>query len=153
MKIRYLAALGALALGGAAHAEAITATSPQSIVTAMQNAGYKAALEKDSTGDPLIKSSSGGSNFSVFFFGCTKNVDCRTIQFFAGYSDRKPTLSQMNDWNAKKRFARAYIADNGNARIEMDVDLDDGGMSTKLFEDNLEFWVAVMGAFEKHLGS
>jgi Putative bacterial sensory transduction regulator len=153
MKFRYLAALGALALGGAAQAEAISATNPQSIVTAMQNAGYKATLEKDSTGDPLIHSSSSGSNFSVFFFGCTKNVDCRTIQFFAGYSDRKPTLSQMNDWNSKKRFARAYISDSGNARIEMDVDLDDGGMSTKLFEDNLEFWVAVMAAFEKHIGS
>ncbi len=151
MKLRYLAALGALALSGAAQADAINATSPQSIVTAMQNAGYKATLGKDSTGDPLISSSSGGSNFSVFFFGCTRNSDCRTIQFFAGYTDRKPSLSQMNDWNSKKRFARGYISDKGAARVEMDVDLDDGGMSTKLFEDNLEFWVAVMGAFEKHI--
>jgi len=152
MRIRYLSALGALALATGAQAEAVSATDPQSIVAAMQDAGYKASLDKDSTGDPLINSSSGGSNFSVFFFGCTKNVDCRTIQFFAGYSDRKPTLSQMNDWNSKKRFARAYISDSGNARIEMDVDLDDGGVSTKLFEDNLEFWVAVMAAFEKHIG-
>ncbi len=153
MKFSYLVALGALALGGTAQAEAISATNPQAIVAAMQNAGYKATLSKDSTGDPLISSSSGGSNFSIFFFGCTKNTDCRTIQFFAGYSDRKPTLSMMNDWNSKKRFARAYVADSGNARIEMDLDLDDGGISTKLFEDNLEFWVAVMGAFEKHIGS
>ena len=58
----------------------------------------------------------------------------------------------MNDWNSKKRFAGAYISVSGNARIEMDVDLDDGGVSTKLFEDNLEFWVAVMAAFEKHIG-
>lgn len=152
MKLQFLLALGALALSSTAHAQNVSATSPQGVVAALQNAGYKATLSKDSTGDPLISSSSGGSNFSVFFFGCTKNVDCRTIQFFAGYSDRKPTLSQMNDWNSKKRFARAYIADSGNARIEMDVDLDDGGMSAKLFEDNLEFWVAVMAAFEKHIG-
>lgn len=151
MKLRYLVALGALTLSAAAQAEAISATSPQSVVNAMQNAGYKATLSKDSTGDPLISSSSGGSNFSVFFFGCTKNTDCRTIQFFAGYTDHKPTFNMMNDWNSKKRFARGYISDKGAARIEMDVDLDDGGMSTKLFEDNLEFWVAVMGAFEKHI--
>lgn len=153
MKLRHLAALVALAIGGAAQAEAVSATNPQSVATAMQNAGYKATLTKDNTGDPLINSSSGGSNFSVFFFGCTKNVDCRTIQFFAGYTDRKPTLSQMNDWNSKKRFARGYIADSGAARVEMDVDLDDGGMSTKLFEDNLEFWVSIMAAFEKHIAS
>lgn len=152
MKLQILLALGAFSISSGAHAQNVSATSPQGVVAALQNAGYKATLSKDSTGDPLISSSSGGSNFSVFFFGCTKNVDCRTIQFFAGYSDRKPTLSMMNDWNSKKRFARAYVADSGNARIEMDLDLDDGGMSAKLFEDNLEFWVAVMGAFEKHIG-
>jgi len=151
MRLRILTAFAALALSAGASAETVVATNPQTIMTAMQNAGYKAALTKDSTGDPMINSSSGGSSFSVFFFGCTKNVDCRTIQFYAGYTDRKPTLSMMNDWNSKKRFARAYMADNGAARIEMDVDLDDGGVSTKLFEDNLEFWVAIMGAFEKHL--
>ena len=152
MKLRILTGLIALCLSGAAHAQMVSATSPQGIVAALQNAGYKETLSKDETGDPLINSASGGSNFSVFFFGCTKNVDCRTIQFFAGYNDRKVTLSMMNEWNAKKRFARAYISDKGSARIEMDVDLDDGGMSAKLFEDNLEFWGAVMGAFEKHIG-
>ena len=152
VKFQYLLPMAALALGGTAQAQTVSATSPQGVVAALQNAGYKATLSKDSTGDPLINSSSGGSNFSVFFFGCTRNTDCRTVQFFAGYTDRKVTLNMMNDWNSKKRFARAYMTDNGAARIEMDLDLDDGGMSAKLFEDNLEFWVAVMGAFEKHIG-
>ena len=34
----------------------------------------------------------------------------------------------------------------------MDVDLDDGGLSTALFTDNLEFWTSVVGRFEKHIG-
>jgi hypothetical protein len=37
-------------------------------------------MTKDESGDPLIRSTSSGSNFAIFFFGCTKNVDCRTIQ-------------------------------------------------------------------------
>lgn len=142
-----------VASAGAAQAQMVTAQNPQSIVAALQGAGYKAELTKDKTGDPLIHSSSGGSNFAIFFYGCTRNTQCATIQFFAGYAEAKATLSQMNDWNAKKRFGRAYVADTGAARVEMDVDLDDGGMSTKLFEDNLEFWVATMGAFEKHIGA
>ena len=32
-----------------------------------------------------------------------------------------------------------------------DVDLDDGGMSTLLFADNIEYWVAVVANFEKHI--
>jgi Putative bacterial sensory transduction regulator len=138
---------------GTARAQTVTAQNPQSIVAALQGAGYKAELSKDGTGDPLIRSSSGGTSFAIFFFGCTKNVDCATIQFFAGYTDKKPTLAQLNDWNSKKRFGRAYISDSGSARVEMDVDLDDGGISAKLFEDNVEFWVATMAAFEKHIGA
>ncbi len=141
------------AFAGTAQAQMVTAKNPQSVVSALQNAGYKAELTKDGTGDPLIRSSSGGSSFAVFFFGCTKNIDCATIQFFAGYTDKKPTISLMNDWNSKKRFGRAYVTDTGAARIEMDVDLDDGGLSAKLFEDNVEFWVVTMSAFEKHIGA
>jgi Putative bacterial sensory transduction regulator len=148
-----IAIAATFAFAGTAQAQMVTAKNPQSIVSALQNAGYKAELTKDGTGDPMIKSSSGGSSFAIFFFGCTKNVDCATIQLFAGYSDKKVTLSQMNDWNSKKRFGRAYLADSGAARIEMDIDLDDGGLSAKLFEDNVEFWVVTMSAFEKHIGA
>ena len=137
---------------GTAQAQMVRAQDPSSVVRALQGAGYKAEMTKDESGDPLIRSTSSGSNFAIFFFGCTKNVDCRTIQFFAGYDrDKSPSLSQMNDWNSRKRFGRAYVSDKGAARIEMDVDLDDGGISTKLFEDNLEFWVLGMAQFEKHI--
>lgn len=147
-----LSTLAVFAFSGTAHAQMVRAQDPGSLVRALQGAGYKAELTKDDSGDPLIRSTSSGSNFAIFFFGCTRNVDCRTIQFFAGYTDRTPSLSQINDWNSRKRFGRAYISDKGAARIEMDVDLDDGGLSTKLFEDNLEFWVLLMSQFEKHIG-
>ncbi len=154
MKIFAFAAAAAFAFSGTAHAQMVRAQDPSSVVRALQGAGYKAELTKDDTGDPLIRSTSSGSSFAIFFFGCTKNVDCRTIQFFAGFDrDKTPTLSQMNDWNSRKRFGRAYISDKGAARIEMDVDLDDGGISSKLFEDNLEFWVLLMAQFEKHIES
>lgn len=137
---------------GAAHAQMVRAQDPSSIVRALQGAGYKAELTKDDSGDPMIRSSSSGSNFALFFFGCTKNVDCRTVQFFAGFDREKaPSLSRMNDWNKSKLFGRAYLSDKGVARIEMDLDLDDGGISSKLFEDNLEYWVLLMAQFEKHI--
>jgi hypothetical protein len=137
---------------GAVQAQMVTAQNPQTVATALQNAGYKAELTKDATGDPLINSSSSGSDFSVYFYNCTKNSDCRTVQFSAGYNrDKPPTAEAMNDWNNNNRFARGYVTPKGIARVEMDVDLDDGGMSKLLFEDNIEFWVTLMSLFEKHL--
>ncbi len=34
----------------------------------------------------------------------------------------------------------------------MDLDLDDGGISQALFNDNVEFWASVVGDFERHIG-
>jgi Putative bacterial sensory transduction regulator len=145
-------ALSAFALSSTATAQMVRAQDPQSVANALQNAGYKAELTKDPTGDPLVKSSSSGSSYEIYFYNCTKNAECRTIQFSSAYSrDTTPTAAHMNEWNSTNRFARAYVTPKGIARVEMDVDLDDGGMSKLLFEDNLEYWVMLMAGFEKHL--
>lgn len=130
----------------------VSAGNPASVSNALQAAGYRAVVSKDNDGDPMIESASNGSSFTIFFLGCTRNTDCRTLQFYSGYRDPKnASLDAMNQWNATHRFARGYVTQNGSARVEMDLDLDDGGMSPALFEDNLEFWVALMSSFEKYV--
>lgn len=147
-----LAGAASLMVSVTAQAQMVRAQDPASVVRALQDAGYKADLSADSSGDPMIKSSSGGSNFSIFFYGCTDNEDCRTVQFYAGWSDpENASLRAMNDWNRDNRFGRAYVSDDGSARIEMDVDLDDGGMSRLLFQDNVEFWEVIMAKFKDYI--
>jgi hypothetical protein len=145
--------MAALALPGVVSAAEVQATDPQSVAEALQQAGYRAQLSVDETGDPLILSSESGVTFRVFFYNCTDNTDCRTIQFYVGYSDTDATLESVNAWNRDNRFGRAYLGDDGVVRLEMDVDLDDGGMSQALFEDNVEFWVSAMARFAMHFGS
>lgn len=150
--IRHALAIAALSFAAVPAAAAnITAQDPGSIVAALQKAGYKASLSKTDEGAPMIESASSGSTFIIYFFNCTKNTDCRTIQFYAGYSDYKGNAQKMNQWNTENRFGRGYISDKGAARVEMDVDLDDGGLSPLLFEDNIEFWVEIMSNFEKFI--
>lgn len=130
----------------------ISAAEPATVVQALVKMGYKAEMMKGDKGDPYISSASSGTTFFIFFLGCTNGTGCATVQFFTAMS--KPSngsLSAMNEWNRDNRFGRAYLADNGSARLEMDVDLDDGGMSNLLFEDNFEFWVAYMTKFEKYV--
>jgi Putative bacterial sensory transduction regulator len=144
---------GALAaFSGAAQAQSVEARNPSSIVRALQSGGYKAVLTKDSTGDPKIESASSGAKFIINFYGCTKNVDCRTLTFYAGWTSSDTSMSQMNDWNKTKRFSRGYIDKDGDPVMEFDLDLDDGGMSEELFIDNVEFWEISMGNFKKHIG-
>lgn len=153
MKKALCAFAAAATLCSAASAQMVTATNPQTLVDALQSGGYKAQLAKDDAGDPRINSAVGGTNFVIFFYGCAKNVNCKTVQFFAGFSDMsKITLEQMNSWNTDFRWGRAYKTKEGAVRLEMDVDLEDGGVSRALFLDNIEYWETTLAAFEKHIG-
>lgn len=145
-----LGVFGAVAGGNVAQAQTVTAQDPGSVVAALQSAGYRAELAKDKSGDPMIRSNSSGTGFTVFFYGCENNTRCKSVQFYSGYTGAKVAgLSDINKWNTDRRFGRAYLDSVGDPCIEMDIDLDDGGMSRSLFIDNLEYWVSVMAAFEK----
>lgn len=155
MRLRFLLAsflmLAGAALAAPANAQLVSAANPESVASALRAQGYQAELTKDSDGDPMIRSGTGGTKFIILFFGCTANSNCATIQFYAGYSDVQVTHQRVNEWNKTRRFGRAYIDNEGDPVVEMDLDLDDGGMSRALFEDNVEFWTSVVDGYRRFL--
>jgi opacity protein-like surface antigen len=148
-----LCAALALAAGSPAAAAAVTAQNPQSVVKALQDAGYQAQLGADQTGDPMVTSAVSGTEFKILFYGCTAKSNCRTVNFIRGFDlDTATALERINQFNAEKRFTRAYLDKEGDPILAMDVDLDDGGMSAALFIDNIEFWATQLGNFERLVG-
>lgn len=136
-----------------AHAQMVRAQDPQSVVAALQAGGYRAVLGVDRVGDPKIDSAVSGTNFQIFFYNCTANKACATVQFHSGYDITNPvSLDRINEWNQTKRFGRAFLDKENDPILEMDVDLDDGGLSRLLFIDNVEFWSSILGEFERHIG-
>ena len=151
-KIAVAAAIASALAATAAMADEVRSDDPSSLVRAMQDSGYRAELTKDNSGDPMIKSSASGNDFTILFYGCKSNRNCTTVQFFAGFKDPdNGSLSAMNKWNTDNRFGRAYQAESGSARIEYDLDLDTGGMSAALFKDNLEVFAALVDRYRKYV--
>jgi hypothetical protein len=149
--IGLVALFSAASAGGAE--QLVRGQDPQSLVRAMQANGYTAQLTVDSTGDPMIRSAAGGTNFQVLFYNCTDHRECATVQFHVGYDLKTaPSLESINEWNRTQRFGSAHLDKENDPILEMDVDLDDGGLSPLLFIDNLEFWTSALGRFEKHIG-
>lgn len=148
-RVKLAIAVVTLAAATPAAAQTVMAAKPETIATALRDAGYRAELTKDGGGDPLIKSSASGVSFSIFFYNCTANKDCSTVQFHAGFNQPGITLDKINSWNARHRFGRGYLDDEKDPRIEMDVDLDKGGMSNALFKANLDTWESLLGEFQK----
>ncbi|WOK37171.1 YbjN domain-containing protein [Sphingomonas sp. C3-2] len=151
MSLKYFAAaaLAACALvPGTGFAQMISAKEPAKMVSLLQKKGYRAEIETDESGT-RIRSADSGRNFTIFFMSCDdQEKNCTTIQFYAGFSDLKSTqLSQINEWNKTRRFARAYIDGEGDPVIEMDVDLDFNGIPEENFMANLEIFTDSLSAY------
>lgn len=132
-------------------AETVDATDPEQLVSIIQQLGYRAVLEADNVGDPLIKSSAGGTEFAIYFYGCTLGGTCKSLLFKVGYDLANGiALAEIEDWNETTLFGRAYLDDEADPWLEMAVNMD-GGVSRKNFEDNYDWWEVIVGEFEDHI--
>ncbi len=147
-KIMVFGAAATISLASAAQAQ-VTATDENTILQAMQDFGLVATMGTDNSGDPKISSRVSSTKFKVYFYGCTDNTQCTSIQFGAGY-DLKSGISalKVNEWNTKKRFAKAYIDDEGDPFLEMDINTDFDGIGIKNFEDSMDLWRSLVEDFE-----
>ncbi len=130
----------------------ITAKDPDAILRAMQDFGLVATMGKDDGGDPKISSRVSDTKFSVYFYGCEDNMNCASIMFKAGYDlNNGISALKINEWNRDKRFAKAYIDDEGDPFMEFDVNLAFDGMGEKNFADNLDWWRLLVEDFEEFI--
>ena len=128
----------------------VSAKDPQSVVKALQAKGYAAELG-EAGGDPSIKSGAGGVNFTIFFQNCTKGKNCTTITFATGFTDVDATLAKLNEWNSTNRFGRAYLDDENDPILRMDVDLDHDGLSRASFNEYIDIWASLAPNYLKFL--
>jgi len=136
-------------VGSTAAMAQITAKNAAAVMKAMQDFGMVATMGKDSGGDPKISSRISDTKFSVYFYGCEDNLNCASIMFKAGYDlNNGISALKINEWNRDKRFAKAYIDDEGDPFLEMDVNMDFDGLGNENFADDLDWWRLLVEDFE-----
>ena len=148
-----VAAILAVAPLSPAAAQYVTA-DVQQLATALQNNGYRATVEGEGA-RRHVATGTGGLNFTIHPFGCNAvGEDCKNVMMKSWFDrDEPPTLEAMNQFNARIRWGRAYIDFEGDPTIEMDLDLEDGGVSEQLFIDNIEYWDTALSAFADFLAN
>ena len=152
IKLGIASGLAASVLFCTASVAEVTAKNAYTILEAVHEYGYTATMEKDNDGDPKIVGRVSSTKFNVYFYGCKENTNCKSLIFKAGYnlSDGLPA-SKINEWNRNKRFSRAYIDEEGDPFLEMDVNLDYDGVGTKNFQDTLDWWRVSVESFEEFI--
>lgn len=131
-----------------AAAQIINARDPERVAEILRKEGFQAKADPVKEGEgPIITSSAAGSIFGIYFYNCEAGKNCQSVQFYAGFKKPKMDLAQINAWNRDKRFGRAYIDEDGDAAIEMDVNIEPGGIPRELFVDSLDIWSGMVGEF------
>ncbi|MFT4251177.1 MAG: YbjN domain-containing protein [Caulobacter sp.] len=144
-----VAPAAALAAPGDIHVDGMT--GPE-VAKWLQDAGYKAELTTDETGDPMIKSAAAGVNFIVYFYDCTAKPRCKALQFAASFDLKQPmSASKINEWNRKNRYLKAYIDDEGDPYVQYDVNIN-AGRSKAVLEDDFSVWTSMVDDFTTFIG-
>ena len=153
MQLRTLAtALGlGLTLAGPAAAQSIVDGSKVDDIVSIARSYGAAELEKRDNGDPRIAGQIDGLTYQVFFMNCTADKGCEDINFYAGFTDTKPTMDALNDWNRNKRFGNAYLDSDLDAVIEYDVNLE-YGVTRENLEAAFGLWSRLLGDFATYIG-
>ncbi|OIQ45760.1 MAG: hypothetical protein BM558_02550 [Roseobacter sp. MedPE-SW] len=151
MNLTKLIAVAALAASPiAVQAENLTARHSSSIEGFFLDEGSSVEVLVDNVGDPQLNVEHYGSEFTIFYYGCEDNTNCDSIQFYSGYAtDGSVRLKTVNDFNAEKRWVRAYVADNGSTKLEMDLYMGKDGISADDFATAVGLWSRLMGDFEE----
>lgn len=135
-----------------AHAELINAADPATIKAIVESQGWPATVVAKEGDDPYIESNRGGLKFLVLFMNCNEGKQCKTLQYYMGFSDAKDiSLERLNQWNKDKRFARAYKDDAGDPVLEMDVDLDFAGIPRENVGETFNTWASLMDSFRTYV--
>lgn len=141
------------AVGGSSAALSPTALlSPSNVVAmaaAVRSIDANARLSTPSGSNPRIEATYNGLKYLVFFMNCNdSHSNCKTVQFYMGFSDAKDhTLEQLNEWNKTKRFAKAYRDNEGDPVIEMDIDMDFSGIPQQNFVEYIRTWHSLMNQY------
>jgi hypothetical protein len=132
-------------LAAATESEILDATDPEGILNIARGFGA-ATLGTDSVGDPQVTGRIEGNAYTIFFYGCADGRDCTNLQFSSGWISDDVDLNMINSWNRGTRFARAYLDDEDDPIIEMDVNLQ-FGVSRRNFDDTFRIWAATLDSF------
>jgi hypothetical protein len=124
----------------------VDATAPAALLDVIRGYGG-GTLETGEDGDPLIRGRIDGESFVVYFYGCTNGAECRSVQFTAAWQNPGTVgLAEVNDWNANRRMSKAYIDDENDPVLEMDVNLD-FGVTRRNFDDWVDYWQLALRTF------
>ncbi|QDU41027.1 hypothetical protein Mal4_53920 [Maioricimonas rarisocia] len=104
----------------------VKSLSGQELQNILRAEGYF-NVEVDADGDLNFKIE--GTKVQIFVAN-----DQESIQFHSAWAGTNATLRKVNEWNKTKKYSKAYLDDDGDPHLELDLDLA-GGVTVARIKD------------------
>lgn len=108
-----------------------------------------ARLDRDDDGQDYVAGSIDGINYALDVYNC--DPECADLTFTASFDVNGVTDAMMNEWNATRRFGKAYIRDDGDAVLQIAINTR-YGISVETFRDDLVWWETVLVDYVEFIG-
>lgn len=151
--IRACALLLALALPSArvVAAEAGKGITGPEMVAILQDLGYKAALDKDGEGDPMIRTKMGGFNTYVYFYDCDAGT-CGSLQLSIGLDLEQGTNAEvLNRFSRDNRYAHVYLDDEKDPFMQFDFEVLHASHAEHI-ASQVDLWEKLIDRFARATG-
>lgn len=104
----------------------------------------------DNEGIPKFDFRLATYNVVLYFYTC-EDEECASLRLYAGF-DTTPTPETILEWGRTKRFATAYLNEDGKARLDSDL-IVTGGITLGAVEAFILNFRDRLTEFAVHLGS
>ena len=140
-------ALLTLAVGLVVNANSATAESRE-VFTTCSNRMIENTLK--GMGHTFTELENNAYRFEVDGFKIVIFNKSEDVQLYAGWDLDGTTLNRVNEFNREKRWAKAYLDDEGDPVIEADLDFE-GGVTQDSFERFIKLFVQMANLYAERL--
>lgn len=143
-------ALSSMLATAAPAQEMVDGSRIDSIISVARQYG-SATIDTQADGNPKIAGRMNGVPYSVFFLNCPSASTCADMNFYAGFLDAKLPIERINQWNRDKRFGKAYLDNDNDAVIEMDINIE-AGVARDNMAETFTIWRLLLDQFTEFVG-
>lgn len=108
-----------------------------------------ARVDRDDDGQEYVAGSIDGINYALDVYNC--DPECADLTFTASFEMNGVTDAMMNEWNASRRFGKAYIRSDGDAVLQIAINTR-YGITVETFRDDLVWWETVLTDYVEFIG-
>ncbi len=123
--------------------------SAQTIEQVLRRMGLDYESSVDDDGDPKFEFKLATYDVVIYTNACEEE-GCANLRIYAGF-DTKPSPEIIIEWGRTKRYATAFLSEEGKARLDNDLVVK-GGITLGAVEDFILNFRDRLGEFATHIG-